>query len=112
MADAMLKVTQYRSAIGSKPKQRGTLRALGLGKIGRSHELPDRPEIRGMLARVPHLVKVEELEAAPAKKAPTKKAPAAKKAAAKDEAAKDEAAEEAVDEADADADTAKDEDES
>lgn len=112
MADAMLKVTQYRSAIGSKPKQRGTLRALGLGKIGRSHELPDRPEIRGMLARVPHLVKVEELEAAPAEKAPAKKAPAAKKAAAKDEAAKDEAAEEAVDEADADADTAKDEDES
>ncbi len=107
MADAMLKVTQYRSAIGSKPKQRGTLRALGLGKIGRSHELPDRPEIRGMLARVPHLVKVEELEAAPAEKAPAKKAPAAKKAAAKDEAA-----EAAVDDADADADTAKDEDES
>ena len=48
MADPTLKVTQYRSAIGSKPKQRGTLRALGLGKIGRSHELPDRPEIRGI----------------------------------------------------------------
>ena len=61
MADATLKVTQYRSAIGSKPKQRGTLRALGLGKIGRTHELPDRPEIRGMIARVPHLVTVEEI---------------------------------------------------
>ena len=87
MADATLKVTQYRSAIGSKPKQRGTLRALGLGKIGRSHELPDRPEIRGMLARVPHLVKVEEVVAEkPAKKAPAKKAPA-KKAPAEDAAA-------------------------
>jgi len=58
MAD--LKVTQYKSAIGSKPKQRGTLRALGLGRIGKSNTLPDRPEIRGMLAKVPHLVKVEE----------------------------------------------------
>jgi large subunit ribosomal protein L30 len=57
-----LKVTQVRSAIGRKPKQKGTLRALGLGRIGRSHTLPDRPEIRGMLAKVPHLVKVEEVE--------------------------------------------------
>ena len=56
----MLKVTQVRSAIGTKPKHRGTLRALGLGRIGRSRVLPDRPEIRGMLARVPHLVTVEE----------------------------------------------------
>lgn len=81
MAEATLKVTQYRSAIGSKPKQRGTLRALGLGKIGRSHTLPDRPEIRGMLARVPHLVKVEAGEAAPAPtKAPAKKASPVKKA--------------------------------
>jgi large subunit ribosomal protein L30 len=57
---ADLKVTQVRSAIGTKPKHRGTLRALGLGRIGRSRVLPDRPEIRGMLARVPHLVTVEE----------------------------------------------------
>ena len=57
---AALKVTQTGSTIGSKPKQRGTLRALGLGRIGRSNVLPDRPEIRGMLARVPHLVTVEE----------------------------------------------------
>ena len=55
-----LKVTLRRSRIGIKPKQRGTLRALGLGKIGSSNTLPDRPEIRGMLARVPHLVDVEE----------------------------------------------------
>jgi large subunit ribosomal protein L30 len=56
-----LRVTQVRSAIGSKPKQRGTLRALGLGRIGRTNTLPDRPEIRGMIARVPHLVEVEEV---------------------------------------------------
>jgi len=58
MAD--LKVTLVRSQIGIKPKQRGTLRALWLGKIGSSNVLPDRPEVRGMIARVPHLVKVEE----------------------------------------------------
>ena len=57
-----LKVTQIRSSIGTKPKHRGTLRALGLGRIGRTHTLPDRPEIRGMLARVTHLVRVEEVE--------------------------------------------------
>jgi large subunit ribosomal protein L30 len=57
-----LKVTQVRSSIGTKPKQRGTLRALGLGRIGRSRTMPDRPEIRGMLAKVPHLVTVEEVD--------------------------------------------------
>jgi large subunit ribosomal protein L30 len=59
---ANLKVTQVRSTIGIKPKQRGTLRALGLGRIGRSNTLPDRPEIRGMLAKVPHLIEIEEVE--------------------------------------------------
>jgi large subunit ribosomal protein L30 len=62
-AEARLRVTQTRSAIGSKPKHRGTLRALGLRGIGQSNELPDRPEIRGMLARVPHLINVEEVSA-------------------------------------------------
>jgi large subunit ribosomal protein L30 len=57
-----LKVTQVKSAIGSKPKQRGTLRALGLRRLGHSNTLPDRPEIRGMIRRVPHLVTVEEVE--------------------------------------------------
>ena len=57
MAD--LKVTQVRSSIGRKPKQRGTLRALGLRKIDQTVELPDRPEIRGMVAKVPHLVRVD-----------------------------------------------------
>jgi large subunit ribosomal protein L30 len=60
MAEGTIIVTQTRSAIGSKPTQRGTLRALGLGRIGKSNTLPDRPEIRGMLARVPHLISVEE----------------------------------------------------
>ena len=55
-----LKVTQTKSAIGTKPKQRGTLRALGLGRIGKTNTLPDRPEIRGMIAKVPHLIRVEE----------------------------------------------------
>jgi large subunit ribosomal protein L30 len=57
-----LLVKQVRSAIGTKPKHRRTLQALGLGRIGRSNTLPDRPEIRGMIARVPHLVSVEEVE--------------------------------------------------
>ena len=70
-----LRVTQTRSSIGTKPKQRGTLRALGLRRLGQSNDLPDRPEIRGMLAKVPHLVTVEDLdgtEAAPAAKAASK----------------------------------------
>jgi len=57
-----LKVTLVRSTIGTKPKHRGTVRALGLGRIGSTNVLPDRPEIRGMLARVPHLVNVEEIQ--------------------------------------------------
>ncbi|MFN3258304.1 MAG: 50S ribosomal protein L30 [Ilumatobacter sp.] len=55
-------VTQIKSAIGTKPKHRGTLRALGIGKIGQTNTLPDRPEIRGMIARVPHLIEVSEEE--------------------------------------------------
>src|SRR5205085_8851098 len=58
---AKLKVTQVRSTIGTKPKHRGTLRALGLGRIGRSNTLPDRPEVRGMINRVAHLIRVEEV---------------------------------------------------
>ena len=53
-----LTITQVRSGIGAKPKTRGTLRALGLGRIGATNVLPDRPEIRGMLARVTHLIDV------------------------------------------------------
>jgi large subunit ribosomal protein L30 len=56
-----LRITLRRSAIGAKPKQRGTLRALGLRRINHTVEHPDRPEIRGMVAKVPHLVEVEEV---------------------------------------------------
>jgi large subunit ribosomal protein L30 len=56
-----LKVTQTRSGIGTRPEHRGTLRALGLGRIGKTNTLPDRPEIRGMIARVPHMITVEEV---------------------------------------------------
>ncbi|MGQ0802526.1 MAG: 50S ribosomal protein L30 [Actinomycetota bacterium] len=55
-----LRITQVRSTIGAKPKQRGTLRALGLRRIRQTVELPDRREIRGMVEKVPHMVKVEE----------------------------------------------------
>jgi len=54
----LLVVTQVHSTIGAKPRTRATMRALGLRGIGQTNTLPDRPEIRGMLARVPHLVEV------------------------------------------------------
>ncbi len=60
--EVVLTVTQVRSAIGTMPKHRGTLRALGLRGIGQTNNLPDRPEIRGMIARVPHLVEVRRLD--------------------------------------------------
>lgn len=59
---AQLEVTQVRSSIGTKPKQRGTLRALGLGRIGKSNVLADTPDIRGQINKVPHLVSVRELD--------------------------------------------------
>ena len=54
-----LKVTQVKSGISAKPKTRGTLRALGLGRIGKTNTHPDPPEIPGMLARVPQHERVE-----------------------------------------------------
>jgi large subunit ribosomal protein L30 len=54
-----LKITQIRSTIGQTDRHIGTLRALGLGKIGRSAEHKDSAELRGMLRRVNHLVRVE-----------------------------------------------------
>ena len=59
---ARLKVTQVRSEIGSKQNQRDTLRSLGLKRLHHSVVQEDRPEIRGMVATVPHLVTVEEVE--------------------------------------------------
>lgn len=72
---AMLKITQVKSLIGRPPKQRGTVRALGLKRIDHSVIKEDRPEIVGMTKKVRHLVKVEVLEE-PAKKG-TRKAKAA-----------------------------------
>jgi large subunit ribosomal protein L30 len=57
-----LKVTQVRSAIGSKDNQRQTLRTLGLKRVHDVVVKQDRPEIRGMVATVTHLVVVEEVE--------------------------------------------------
>jgi large subunit ribosomal protein L30 len=57
---AKLKLTQVRSAIGQSQRHRGTLRALGLGRIGKSNEIDESPVLAGMLRKVRHLVKVEE----------------------------------------------------
>ena len=56
---AKLKITQTRSAIGKSQRHRGTLRALGLGKIGRSAEHAESPQVAGMLRKVRHLVRVD-----------------------------------------------------
>jgi large subunit ribosomal protein L30 len=58
MADK-LRITQFKSANGANPRQRDTLRTLGLGRIGRSVERPDDPTVRGAIDTVRHLVKVE-----------------------------------------------------
>ncbi len=59
---ARLKVTQTRSVIGSKQNQRETLRTLGLKRLGDVVVKEDRPEIRGMVAMVSHLIAVEEVD--------------------------------------------------
>ena len=65
MSEKMITVTQIKSGAHAKPKTRGTLRALGLGRIGKTNTLPDRPEIRGMIRRVPHLVTVSPADTQP-----------------------------------------------
>jgi len=55
-----LKVTQVRSGIGQSDRHLGTLRALGLGKIGREAEHKDSPQLQGMLRQVRHLVRIED----------------------------------------------------
>ena len=55
-----VRVTQTRSQIGQSQRHRGTLRALGLGRIGRSVEHEESPSLAGMLRKVRHLVKVED----------------------------------------------------
>ncbi len=60
MADK-LKITLIKSTIGAVPKNRKTVEALGLRKIGKTVELPDNKATRGMIQNVKHLVKVEEI---------------------------------------------------
>lgn len=60
MADKMLKVTLKKSPIGAVPKNRKTVEAMGLRKIGKTVELPDNGATRGMIQRVRHMVEVEE----------------------------------------------------
>jgi large subunit ribosomal protein L30 len=55
-----IKIRQVRSGIGFDKTQKATLRALGLVKIGRVREFPDNPAIRGMAAKISHLVVVEK----------------------------------------------------
>ena len=55
-----MRITQIKSQIGESPRHRGTLRALGLGKIGRSAEHAESPQLAGMLRKVRHLVRVED----------------------------------------------------
>ena len=55
-----VKLTQVRSGIGQSERHRGTLRALGLGRIGRTNEIDESPVLAGMLRKVRHLVSVEE----------------------------------------------------
>ncbi len=59
MADRRLKVTQVRSTIGFNKKQRDVIRSLGLRRIRHAIEVPDTPEVRGMIQKVRHLVRVE-----------------------------------------------------
>jgi large subunit ribosomal protein L30 len=58
---ANLRITQVKSTNGTNPRQKGALRSLGLGKIGRTVERPDHPTVLGAVHSVRHLVKVEEV---------------------------------------------------
>ncbi len=59
---ARVRVRQIRSGIGFERWQKETLAALGLGRRWKVKELPDRPEVRAMVASIPHLVRIEESE--------------------------------------------------
>jgi large subunit ribosomal protein L30 len=61
VAEKTLKVTLRRSLIGEKPKTRATIESLGLRKMNQTREHKDTPGLRGMLAKVRHLVEVEEV---------------------------------------------------
>ena len=57
---AKLRITQVRSGIGQSDRHLGTLRALGLGKIGRSAEHDESPQLTGMIRKVRHLIRVDQ----------------------------------------------------
>ena len=57
-----LRLTQVKSAIGRKYDQEQTLKSLGLGRIGKSHEIVDNESVRGMIFKVKHLITVEEID--------------------------------------------------
>jgi large subunit ribosomal protein L30 len=59
-AKKTIRIQQVRSGIGFDKTQKATLRALGLEKIGRVVERPDNPAIRGMVAKIPHLVVIQK----------------------------------------------------
>jgi large subunit ribosomal protein L30 len=61
MADKKLKITLVKSTIGAVPKNRKTVEALGLNKLHKTVEMPDNDAVRGMIQKVRHLVKVEEV---------------------------------------------------
>lgn len=61
MADKKLKITLIKSTIGAVPKNRKTVEALGLNKLHKTVEMPDNDATRGMIQKVRHLVKVEEV---------------------------------------------------
>ena len=61
MADKKLQITLTKSPIGAIPKHRKTVAALGLNKIGKTVEMPDNAAVRGMVAKVNHMVKVTEM---------------------------------------------------
>ena len=85
MAEKYIKVTQVKSELGHVARNRGTIRALGLDRIGDTNLLPDNPAVRGMVRQVNFLVSVDELTGAGAATAATavatKKAQKAKKPA-------------------------------
>jgi large subunit ribosomal protein L30 len=85
MAEKYIKVTQVKSELGHVARNRGTIRALGLDRIGDSNLLPDNPAVRGMVRQVNFLVSVDQLTGAEAATAATavatKKAQKAKKPA-------------------------------
>jgi large subunit ribosomal protein L30 len=72
MAGKLL-VTLKKSTVGTNPSARGTVRALGLRRIGQTVELPDDSAARGQIRAVRYLVEFEEVAAAPAKKKATSK---------------------------------------